>query len=155
MMQERILEIIVYLLNELQQERKGIDKIDLTRDLLVKGYTEGEINLAFSWIVNHLKTPSHDRIDSDIDYTDQFEDYPEFERLIISPDAYGFLLQLIQLGVIKENDIEIFIERAIAYGKDDISVEDLKSIVATILFGLDNRSSFNGYPFFQGDTTIQ
>jgi uncharacterized protein Smg (DUF494 family) len=143
-MQERILEIIVYLLNELQQERKGIDKIDLTRDLLVKGYTEGEVNLAFSWIFNHLKSPSQDRIDSDIDYTEQFEDYPEFERLIISPDAYGFLLQLIQLGVIKEN-----------YGKDDISVEDLKSIVATILFGLDNRSSFNGYPFFQGDTTIQ
>ncbi len=155
MMQERILEIIVYLLNELQQERKEIDKIDLTRDLLVKGYTEGEVNLAFSWIFNHLKSPSQDRIDSDIDYTDQFEDYPEFERLIISPDAYGFLLQLIQLGVIKENDIEMFIERAIAYGKDDISVEDLKSIVATILFGLDNRSSFNGYPFFQGDTTIQ
>ena len=49
----------------------------------------------------------------------------------------------------------MFIERAIAYGKDDISVDDLKSIVATILFGLDNRSSFNGYPFFQGDTTIQ
>jgi len=154
-MQERILEIIVYLLNELQQERKGIDKIDLTRDLLVKGYTEGEVNLAFSWIVNHLKSPPQERIDSDIDYTDQFEDYPEFERLIISPDAYGFLLQLIQLGVIKESDIEMFIERAIAYGKDDISVDDLKSIVATILFGLDNRSSFNGYPFFQGDTTIQ
>ncbi len=72
-----------------------------------------------------------------------------------APDAYGFLLQLIQLGVIKENDIEMFIERAIAYGKDDISVDDLKSIISTILFGLDNRSSFNGYPFFQGDTTIQ
>ena len=111
------------MLNELQQERKDIDKIDLTRDLLVKGYTEGEINLAFSWIFNHLKSPPQDRVDSDIDYTDQFEDYPEFERLIISPDAYGFLLQLIQLGVIKENDIEMFIERAIAYGKDDISVD--------------------------------
>ncbi len=154
-MQERILEIIVYLLNELQQERKGLDKIDLTRDLLVNGYTEGEVNLAFSWIFNHLKSTPQNRIDSDIDYTDQFEDYPEFERLIISPDAYGFLLKLIQLGVIKENDIEMFIERAIAYGKDDISVDDLKSIVATILFGLDNRSSFNGYLFFQGDTTIQ
>ncbi|MCK4755256.1 MAG: DUF494 family protein, partial [Calditrichia bacterium] len=98
-MQERILEIIVYLLNELQQERKGLDKIDLTRDLLVNGYTEGEVNLAFSWIFNHLKSTPQNRIDSDIDYTDQFEDYPEFERLIISPDAYGFLLKLIQLGV--------------------------------------------------------
>lgn len=154
-MQERIIEIIVYLLGELQLERNHKDKIDLTRDLLVKGYTEGEINLGFSWIFNHLKNPPLDRVESDFDYADQLEDYPEFDRLVISPDAYGFLLQLIQLGVVKENDIEMFIERAVAYGKDDIGVDDLKTIVASIIFGQDNRSSFNGYPFFQGDTTIQ
>lgn len=154
-MQERIIEIIVYLLNELQQELQGRDKIDLTRELLIKGYTDGEINLAFSWIFKHLKNPSLDRLDMDINYTEQLEDYPEFDRLVISPDAYGFLLQLIQLGVIKESDIEMFVERAVAFGKDDISVDDLKSIVATILFGMDNRSSFNGYPSFQGDITIQ
>ena len=49
----------------------------------------------------------------------------------------------------------MFIERAVAYGKDDISVDDLKSIIATILFGMDNLSSFNGYPFYQGDIQIQ
>jgi len=155
MMQERILEIIVYLLNELQQDRKGKDKIDLTRDLLLKGYTDGEVSLAFSWIFNYLKNPPQDRGGMDIEYNDQLEDYPEFEKLVISPDAYGFLLQLIQLGVIKESDIEMFIERAVAFGKDDISVDDLKSIIATILFGMDSRSSFNGYPFYQGDIPIQ
>jgi uncharacterized protein Smg (DUF494 family) len=154
-MQERILEIIVYLLNELQQDRKGKDKIDLTRELLFKGYTEIEVNLAFSWIFNYLKNPVQDRGNQGIDYNDQLTDYPEFERLVISPDAYGFLLQLIQLGVIKESDIEMFVERAIAYGKDDLNVDDLKAIVATILFGLDSRSSFNGYPFYQGDIPIQ
>lgn len=154
-MQERIIEIIVYLLNELQQECQGCDQSDLTRELLIKGYTDGEINLAFSWIFKHLKSPPLDRLNMDIDYTEQLEDYPEFDRLVISPDAYGFLLQLIQLGVIKESDIEMFIERAVAYGKDDIGVDELKSIVATIIFGMDNRSSFNGYPSFQGDITIQ
>jgi hypothetical protein len=49
----------------------------------------------------------------------------------------------------------MFIERAVAFGKDDIGVDDLKSIVASILFGLDNRSSFNGYPSYQGDTIFQ
>ena len=98
-MQERILEIIVYLLNELQQDRKGKDKIDLTRDLLLKGYTDGEVNLAFSWIFNYLKNPPQDRGNMDIEYNDQLEDYPEFEKLVISPDAYGFLLQLIQVAM--------------------------------------------------------
>ena len=39
--------------------------------------------------------------------------------------------------------------------KYNISVDDLKSIVASILFGMDSRSSFSGYPYFQGDTPIQ
>ncbi len=154
-MQERIIEIIVYLLNELQQERNKKDQVDLTRELLVKGYTDVEVSLAFSWIFEYLKNPPQERHDIDHEPSDQLEDHPDFERLIISPDAYGFLLQLIQLGVIKENDIEMFIERAVAFGKDDISVDDLKSIVATILFGMDSRTSFNGYPFYQGDAPIQ
>jgi len=154
-MQERILEIIVHLLNQLQQGRIIKDKVDLTREMLVKGYTDIEVNLAFSWIFNYLKNPPSDRGTSHIGYNEQLEDYPEFERLVISPDAYGFLLQLIQLGVIKESDIEMFVERAVAYGKDDIGVDDLKSIIATILFGLESRSSFNGYPFYHGDIPIQ
>jgi len=75
--------------------------------------------------------------------------------LVISPDAYGFLIQLIQLGVMKDLELEIFVERALAYGKDDLNVDDLKSIVASILFDLDNRSTFNGYTFYGGDLTIQ
>ena len=154
-MQERIIEIIVYLLSHLNQERKGRDKFDLTNELLVKGYTDVEINLAFSWLFNHLKRPVTDRLDETRQYAEDLEDYPEFEELVISPDAYGYFLQLVQLGVIKEDDIEMFIERAVAFGKDDISVDDLKSIVASILFGFDNRSSFNGYPSYQGDTIFQ
>ena len=154
-MQERILEIIVYLLNELQQGRIGKDKIDLTREMLLKGYTDVEVNLAFSWIFNYLKNPPTDRGSSQPEHNEHLEDYPEFDRLVISPDAYGYLLQLIQLGIIKDSDIEMFIERAVAYGQDDIGVDDLKSIIATILFGLESRSSFNGYPFYQGDIPIQ
>ena len=154
-MQERILEIIVYLLNELQQGRIGKAKIDLTREMLVKGYTDVEVNLAFSWIFNYLKNPPTDQPGNHVSYNEHLEDYPEFERLVISPDAYGYLLQLIQLGIVKDNDVEMFIERAVAYGKDDIGVDDLKSIIATILFGMESRSSFNGYPFYQGDIPIQ
>jgi len=154
-MQERILEIIVYLLNELQQGRIGKDKIDLTREMLVKGYTDVEVNLAFSWIFNYLKNPPTDHGRAHPEYTEHLEDYPEFERLVISPDAYGYLLQLIQLGIIKDSDVEMFIERAVAYGKDDIGVDDLKSIIAAIIFGMESRSSFNGYPFYQGDIPIQ
>ena len=154
-MQERIIEILVYLLTELQQERNRKDKVDLSRELFLQGYTEAEVNLAFSWIFRHLGKPSADQIDGAISFDEDLEELPEMDRLAISPEAYGYLLQLLHLGIIREDDMDMFIERAIAYGKDDINVDDLKSIVATILFGIDNRSSFNGYTFYDGNIPVQ
>jgi uncharacterized protein Smg (DUF494 family) len=154
-MQERIIEILVYLLNELQQERTHTSKINLTRSLVLKGYTEVEINLAFSWIFNHLRRPPAGKTDSAYSFTDEMDSYPEADQLIISPEAYGYLLHLLDLGIIKDNDVEMFVERALAYGKNDIGVDELKSIVATIIFGLENRSSFNGYSLYQGDLPVQ
>jgi uncharacterized protein Smg (DUF494 family) len=154
-MQERIIEIIVNLLSEMQQERKHKDKVDLTHDLMLKGYTEIEINLAFTWIFGHLKQAAPDNMNDIVELPLEIDDFPEIDKLVISPDAYGFLIQLIQLGVIKDIELEIFVERALAYGKDDLNVDDLKSIVASILFDLDNRSTFDGYTFYGGDMTIQ
>ena len=154
-MQERIVEIIVYLLSELQQERRQKDKVDLTRTLQLKGYTEIEINLAFSWIFKHLRRPPSEIIrDASGDET-EYEDMADLESLVISPDAYGSLIQLMHLGIMKDRDMETFIERALAYGKDDISVDDLKSIVASIIFDSDNASMFGGYTLQDGDVPIQ
>ena len=154
-MQERIVEIIVYLLSELQQERRRKDKVDLTRTLQLKGYTEIEINLAFSWIFQHLrKSPSEITLGS-AENENEHEDISDLESLVISPDAYGYLIQLLNLGIMKDRDMETFIERALAYGKDDISVDDLKSIVASIIFDTDNASMFGGYTLYDGDVPIQ
>jgi uncharacterized protein Smg (DUF494 family) len=153
-MQERIIEAIVYLLTEMQQERSRKDKINLTHALLLKGYTEVEINLAFSWIFNHLQNPPHESIlpSENQDDLDQLDDLDE---LVIAPDAYGYLLQLLNLGVVRENDMQIIIERALAYGKDDINLDDLKSIVASIIFGLDEGYPLSGYAPSNGNSPIQ
>ena len=154
-MQERIVELIVYLLTRLQQDRSHTDTIDLSREAHLKGYAETEVNLAFAWIFNHLRTPIPEKTDSEIDFDDELADLTDIEKLVISPEAYGFLLQLINLGVIRESDIEMFVERALAIGKDDINIDDLKSIVANILFGADSASSYNGYSLYDGDIPIQ
>lgn len=154
-MQERIIEIIVYLLTELQQERKRKEKLDLSRELILRGYTETEVNLGFSWIYNHLKKPINEPIDQMIEYVDDIEEMTDIDQLILSPEAYGYLLHLIHLGVIKEKDIENFVEKALSYGKNDINVDDLKSIVATIIFTTDGSSFYSNISFNQKDMTIQ
>jgi uncharacterized protein Smg (DUF494 family) len=153
-MQERIIEVIVYLLTEMQQERSRKDKVDLTHVLLLKGYTEVEINLGFSWIFNHLKNPP---LDSSLpfDKSDDTEDFDDLDELVIAPDAYGYLLQLLNLGVVRENDMQIIVERALAFGKEDINLDDLKSIVAGIIFGHDEGYPLSGYTPFDGNSPVQ
>lgn len=154
-MQERIIEILVYLLSELYREKPNKSKVNLTSNLVLKGYTETEINLAFAWIFNHLRRPITGGGDGTHSFTEDMDNYPDADQLVISPEAYGYLLHLLDLGIIKDNDVEMFVERALAYGKNAINVDDLKSIVATIIFGMENRSSFNGYPLYQEDLPIQ
>jgi len=154
-MQERIVEIIVYLLSEIHQERRKKDKVDLTSALQLKGYTEIEINLAFSWIFEHLRKPPSEIFGGGAGEDFEYEDMADLESLVISPDAYGYLIQLLHLGIMKDRDMEIFIERALAYGKDDISVDDLKSIVASIIFNTDNASMFGGYTLYGGEVPLQ
>ena len=154
-MQERIIEIIVYLLTEIQQDWNQKARVDLTSALQLKGYTDIEINLAFSWIFKHLQQPVNPRYPRKSALESGREEYPDIEQLILSPDAYGYLLQMIQLGIIKDEEMDQFVERALAFGKDDISVDDLKSIVASILFNIDNNTTFNGYPLFHDDVPLQ
>jgi uncharacterized protein Smg (DUF494 family) len=155
-MQERIIEILVYLLSELNRDRAYKNKVSLTNTLTMKGYTETEINLAFAWIFNHLRRPMTGKGDQEYSFSDDMDHIADADQLIISPEAYGYLLHLLDLGIMKDNDVEMFVERALAYGKDAINVDDLKSIVATIIFGMENRSSFNGYSLSQAaDLPIQ
>jgi uncharacterized protein Smg (DUF494 family) len=143
-MQERIVEIIVFLLTELQQERKQKERVDLTRELIHKGYMENEINVAFSWIVRHLQKAGPDYKQVAASGSEKNDDISDIERLVITSEAYGYLLHLIRLGVLHETDVELVLEHALAEGKDDLGVDDLKSIVAAILFNADNEYGIRG-----------
>jgi len=153
-MQERIVEIIVYVLGELHQERKSKDRVDLSGDLASRGYTENEINLAFSWVFNHLRGVRNG-ITHEEDFEDQEELFGQFEleQLVITPEAYSYLIQLIHLGVIRDNDLEKLVERALIAGESSLSLEDMKSIVASVLFEDGFHSSRGGY-FSNQDPTI-
>ena len=82
-MQERLIEIIVYLLTEIQQDWNQKARVDLTSALQLNGYTDIEINLAFSWIFKHLQQPASDMNPHRSDLDPDLEDYPDVEQLIL------------------------------------------------------------------------
>jgi hypothetical protein len=106
-------------------------------------------------IFKHLQQPVVGRFQERTEINPGLKGHPDVEQLIISPDAYGYLVYLIQLGVIRDDEVDQFVDRALAFGKDDISVEDLKSIVASIIFDVDSHTSFNGFPVYHNDVPLQ
>src|SRR5438552_18502393 len=90
--EERILEIVVFLLTEIRQN-KQVSEIDL-KPLSERGYTQGEISTAFSWLFER---------GFDARKTKNFEGFRmfhEIERRALSREAQGYLLQLRALGVL-------------------------------------------------------
>jgi len=145
-MQERIIEIIIYLLEQFQQKRDKDTKTDLSKELVARGYTDNEINLAFSWVANHMQTQT---IESEVNYAmDYGNEIADFEKLVITPEAYGYLIQIYHLGMLKEYDIEDVIDRALSQGSNHITLDDVKAVAASLMF--DSEPGSNG--FFQGGT---
>lgn len=134
-MQERIVNIILYLVNELKSNKRlsDVDVTSLTRN----GYTQSEISSAFSWLFERLSA-EQDKVVSAASPESSYRLLNDFEKMIIDPQAYGYLIQCQQLGLIKNADVETIIERIVAAGIATIELADMKSLVAGHLFETDS-----------------
>ncbi|HID38666.1 MAG TPA: DUF494 family protein [Calditrichaeota bacterium] len=153
-MQERIIDIIVYLLEEFRHHHTEENYSDLSKQLMSLGYTESEIHLAFSWIFNHLQSSGNGTGEEFSYGADSNRILHDVEKLFISAEAYGYLLQLRHLGILSDFDLETVIDRALAFGTSSIEIEDIKAITASLLFGSDSGNSWEGYFFQQGNNTV-
>ncbi|HDL78601.1 MAG TPA: DUF494 family protein, partial [Bacteroidetes bacterium] len=62
----------------------------------------------------------------------------EAEKVVIHPEAHGYLIQLKELGIITQSDMEQIIERAMMLGVSSVTDDDIKSIVVSLLFNSDD-----------------
>lgn len=150
-MQDKILEIVVYLMNQLSDHQGTINNIDeMSADLRSMGFTDKEISSAYSWLLKH------------------FEDYPESfsipknkidggsvrilsdaERKIIMPDAYGYLLQLRQLHLLSAEQLELILDRCALFSSDPIDIEEIKFFASAAMF--ETGSSEMPFAIWTGD----
>jgi len=139
-MERHIIEILVLIVKEYPDGLISRDEFSaLSESLGGMGYTQQEIETALFWYHNHLITKD------DYDKTDRFSPgtlrvLHEIERSIIRPEAYGYLLELNQLGLINTREMDIIIEKSVLLGGRKVSLEDMKIFVAVHI--LDEDSSF-------------
>jgi uncharacterized protein Smg (DUF494 family) len=136
-LQERIVEIILYLVNELRSNKRlnDVDVSSLTRD----GYTQSEISSAFSWVFERLSVgKSITEVTSGAITSHRV--LHDVEKTIIDAAAYGYLLQCHQLGLLTTMDIETIIERIMMAGFTSIGLGEMKSFVAGYVFDMDSNN---------------
>ncbi|MFQ5824643.1 MAG: DUF494 family protein [bacterium] len=135
-MNERVVEILILIMSEIKRNSKSGKKLELlSKDLVQRGYTENEISSAFSWLLDRLKSESEELIPNQGPTLKcSFRHLHEIERSIISTEAYGYIIQLKELNIIDEMEVEQILERAMMLGTSQVSVGDIKSIVASMLF---------------------
>lgn len=138
-MNERVVEILIYLMHEIRQKRGNIALMDgISKDLIGKGYTENEINAAFSWLFERFKSDSEDILVNEEADVNSYRMLSDIERLVVSSKAFGYLIQLRQLRLIEQSQMEQIIERVMMLGVSSIGIEEIKTVVAALFLNSDD-----------------
>ena len=150
-MQEKVIEIIVFILNEMRNS-KHIDEIDLKR-LNTDGYTDAEINTAFAWIFS--KIDSGEKVFTNKESKSKSHRFfHSAEQNILSTEAMGFLIQMKELGIISDMDEELIIDKIFMAGYQKAGIEEIKLIISYLLFDFEDKTNSLNRLVLQNNETI-
>jgi len=151
-MREKIVEIIVYLMGELRNNIP-LGEIDLSV-LTNSGYTPTEISTAFSWLYEKIDLGENLVKEISKSSPHSHRVLHDAERMVFTPEAHGYLIQLRELGLISEEDIEAVIDRVMLADYVTAGTQETKSIVASILLESEDSRGFGSRMMFNGKDTI-
>lgn len=148
-MNERVVEILAYIMTEMGVSQSQPDKLEIiSRDLLQRGYSQHEISFAFSWLFERYNGESEALMaNTGSTMPGSFRVLHEAERMVLTREAYGYLLQLKQLRLLNDVQIEFVIERAMMSGMHSVSIAEVKALAAAALFNPETTPA-NTNPFF-------
>lgn len=130
-MKERIVEILMYIMSEMQS-RKSIMDIDVG-DLRNQGYTQAEISAAFSWLYDNLNVHERGVIHEAAPSKSSKRVFHDVEKQMLSVESQGYLIQLCELGVLDEHDLEVVIEKVMMSGFEKLTPAELQDVVSSVL----------------------
>jgi uncharacterized protein Smg (DUF494 family) len=151
-MKEKVVEILVFIMSEIQGN-KPLNEIDLT-DLKDRGYTASEINAAFTWLYENVQTVRTGTTLPDRPSLGSRRVLHDAEKMALSTQAQGYLIQLGELGLLDSKDLEMVIERAMVAGYEKLSVEEVREIVASVLFSKEGKHPGSNHSMMNTEDTI-
>ncbi|CAN5604192.1 hypothetical protein BH10BAC5_BH10BAC5_29170 [soil metagenome] len=150
-MQEKIIEIIVHILSEIRNS-KHINELDLN-SLKIEGYTDAEINSAFAWLYSKIDAGESLFVENrKLNKSHRF--FHKSEKNILTLEAIGYLIQLKELNIISDLDEELILDKVFFLGYQKADVGEIKLIVASLIFNLEDKSDILGRLILQNNETV-
>ena len=150
-MQEKIIEIIVHILSEIKNS-KQIDDLDIN-SLKGEGYTDAEINSAFAWLYSKIDSGESLFFENKkLNKSHRF--FHRSEKSILTLEAIGYLIQLKELNIISDLDEELILDKIFFLGYQKADVSEIKLIVSTLIFNLEDKSDILGRLILQNNETV-
>lgn len=137
---ERLVDLLIYFVNELSKN-KQIEELNI-KMLLDRGYSRSEISFVLSWILERLGNEQESLFKG-------FKPSPlsrrylhNAEKGLFTSEGWDELTQLYTLGIVTFEQMEMFIDRAAMMGLHQISAEQVKKAVGSLIF---ENSGFLGF----------
>ncbi|MBN1482676.1 DUF494 family protein [candidate division KSB1 bacterium] len=145
-MDKKFLDIITIVLDEIRENANGdIDLQNVIEVLEDEGFSEDEISFVMTWIMNH--GDQIDRITTEQQSTiprPVWRSLNEIEAQSISPKAFSYLFHLRELHILTDDNMEQVIDRAVDLRFLQMSIEDIKDLVAAVVLNFED-SAAKGY----------
>lgn len=170
-MQHNIVDLIVYLAKRI---RTGDPISEILSDGS-KSFDKSEISAAYSWILQRYpngKNPQpettlngYKRLAREIKGKNKVESVKQIdsdhnhrvlhyaERLLITPEAYGYLLELVEIDIIDQTTMEAIIDKVMFHSADRITLESVKTMIQEYLFESQKAARVHS-SFLRGSESI-
>lgn len=133
-MEERILEIVFYLVEHIRSHNGEIGPFKaISRDLKSRGFTDSEISSAYGWFLDELQKDGG-KIHTGRDSRDAVRVLSRAELEQFTPEAAGFLIQLLRFNLISPAQFERIVDKAFLIGNEEIDLPVMKVIASRYVF---------------------
>jgi len=130
---DRVLEIVVFLISQLRDDRERLENLEeISAYLKTQGFTENEISSAYSWIINRVQNDSEFYYD-EMRNGDSLRVLTEPERQHFSREAVGYVIQLRHLGLLTDEQMEQILERGSTLWPSPVNLEQIKILIDSVL----------------------
>ncbi|KPQ00368.1 MAG: uncharacterized protein conserved in bacteria smg [Bacteroidetes bacterium HLUCCA01] len=142
-----ILDLIIYLAKRI---RLGETLNEIKQDALSE-YNSAQISAAYSWILQRHPKVSDKKQPIIGESSHRILHFAE--RMLISPEAYGYLLEMVSIGLIDNKAMEHIIERVMFQSSEPIDLEKVKKLVENYVFDHDTMFK-NHTSLLRGNETV-